>query len=53
MVKSVEKYYRPNEVLILLGDSTRARKELYWTPEFSFSALVVDMISAKLEEYGN
>jgi len=51
LVKSVQKYYRPNEVSILLGDSTRARRELYWTPEFSFTDLIADMISSKLNEY--
>ena len=51
MVKSVEKYYRPNEVNILLGDSTRARKELYWTPEFTFNTLIADMIMEKISEH--
>lgn len=53
LVRSVEKYYRPNEVHILLGDSTRARKELFWTPEFTFNMLVTDMVAAKLQEYSN
>jgi GDPmannose 4,6-dehydratase len=51
LVKSVEKYYRPNEVQTLLGDSTRARKDLLWTPTFNFTALITDMVSAKLEEH--
>ena len=51
LVKSVQKYYRPNEVSILLGDSTRARKELYWTPEFTFKDLIADMITSKLNGY--
>lgn len=51
MVKSVEKYYRPNEVNILLGDSSRARKELGWIPKYSFPALISDMVSNKLEEF--
>ncbi len=53
MVKSVEKYYRPNEVHVLLGDSTRARRELYWTPEFTFNTLVADMIREKISEYSS
>jgi GDPmannose 4,6-dehydratase len=53
MVKSVVKYYRPNEVATLLGDSSRARKELHWTPEYNFDMLVVDMVAAKLEEYSS
>jgi len=51
LVRSVEKYYRPNEVQTLQGDATRARKELYWIPEFSFEELVRDMVTSKLQEY--
>jgi GDPmannose 4,6-dehydratase len=51
LVKSVEKYFRPNEVHTLKGDSTRARKELSWIPEHTFSSLVADMINHKVEEY--
>jgi GDPmannose 4,6-dehydratase len=51
MVRSVEKYYRPNEVNILLGDSTKARKELGWVPKYEFSDLVKDMIESRLLEY--
>jgi len=39
-----EKYFRPAEVEELLGDSTRARKELGWTPECSFDQLVQEMV---------
>ena len=38
------KYYRPAEVDLLLGDSTRARTELGWTPEYTFADLVKDMV---------
>ena len=37
------KYFRPSEVDTLLGDSTKARKELGWEPEISFKDLVEDM----------
>ena len=39
-----EKYFRPAEVEELLGDSTRARTELGWTPEYSFDDLVSEMV---------
>lgn len=39
-----EKYFRPAEVEELLGDSTRARKELGWVPECSFDQLVQEMV---------
>jgi len=41
-----EKYFRPAEVDELLGDSTRARKELGWTPSHTFEELVAEMVQA-------
>ena len=37
-------YYRPAEVEELLGDSTKARRELYWKPRYSFDDLVKEMV---------
>jgi GDPmannose 4,6-dehydratase len=39
-----EKYFRPAEVEELLGDSTKARKELGWEPQYSFDDLVQEMV---------
>jgi len=39
-----EKYFRPAEVDELLGDSTKARKELGWNPETSFYDLIKEMV---------
>ena len=39
-----EKFYRPAEVELLLGDSTKARQELGWKPKTSFKELVRKMI---------
>jgi len=39
-----EKYFRPAEVDMLLGDSTKARTELGWNPECSFIDLVREMV---------
>ena len=39
-----EKYFRPAEVDELLGDSTRARVELGWTPSHTFEELVAEMV---------
>ncbi len=41
-------YFRPAEVETLLGDATRAREDLGWTPKVSFPALVEEMIQADL-----
>lgn len=38
------KYFRPTEVDELLGDSTKARNELGWVPQYSFDALVKEMV---------
>jgi GDPmannose 4,6-dehydratase len=37
-------YFRPAEVDMLLGDSTKAREELGWKPEYSFIELVREMV---------
>ena len=39
-----EKYFRPTEVDELLGDSSKARKELGWKPSISFDELVKEMV---------
>jgi GDPmannose 4,6-dehydratase len=39
-----EKYFRPAEVDELLGDSSKARRELGWTPKCSFDDLVREMV---------
>jgi GDPmannose 4,6-dehydratase len=49
-VESSEKYYRPNEVNFLLGDSTKARNELNWKPELDFEGLVKIMVEHDINE---
>jgi GDPmannose 4,6-dehydratase len=39
-----EKYFRPAEVDELLGDSTKARTNLGWVPEYSFEELLREMV---------
>lgn len=41
-------YYRPTEVDLLLGDSTKARQQLGWVPRTSFDDLVKEMVSSDL-----
>ncbi|HEX2676882.1 MAG TPA: GDP-mannose 4,6-dehydratase [Polyangiales bacterium] len=43
------RYYRPTEVDLLLGDASRARKELGWQPKVSFEQLVRMMVEADLQ----
>lgn len=42
------KFYRPAEVDLLLGDASKARRELNWTPATNLKALVEDMIQADM-----
>jgi GDPmannose 4,6-dehydratase len=44
------KYFRPSEVDILIGDSTKARAKLGWKPEVSFEQLVKMMVDADCGE---
>jgi len=39
-----EKYFRPAEVEELLGDSTKARTQLGWVPEYTFDELLKEMV---------
>ncbi len=41
-------YFRPTEVELLIGDASKARKVLDWTPEYDLQTLVKDMVSADL-----
>ena len=43
------RYFRPTEVDVLLGDSSKARRLLNWKPRVSFHELVEMMIAADLE----
>src|SRR6201999_210593 len=42
-------YFRPTEVDLLIGDSSKARKQLGWKPKTSFAQLVKEMVAGDLE----
>lgn len=44
-----QKYFRPTEVELLLGDATKAKETLGWEPKVSFEELVKMMVDADLE----
>ena len=50
VVRIDPRYFRPTEVEFLLGDASKARDRLGWTPQHSFSDLVRDMVAADLAE---
>jgi GDPmannose 4,6-dehydratase len=41
-------YFRPTEVDLLIGDSSKARQKLGWAPKTSFAELVKEMVAADL-----
>ncbi|WP_085537635.1 GDP-mannose 4,6-dehydratase [Massilibacteroides vaginae] len=43
------RYFRPTEVELLIGDASKARKQLGWKPEYDLSALVQDMLQSDLK----
>jgi len=43
------RYFRPTEVDTLLGDPTKAREKLGWTPKISFHELVTEMVREDLK----
>ena len=49
-VEVSEKYFRPNEVDYLLGDSSKAREILGWKPEVDFRGLVEIMVKHDINE---
>jgi GDPmannose 4,6-dehydratase len=47
-VKIDPKYYRPTEVDLLIGDASKAKKDLGWQPKIKFQELIAMMVDADL-----
>ena len=47
-----QRYLRPTEVELLLGDSTKAKQKLGWAPTVTFAELVALMVEADLKALG-
>ena len=43
------RYFRPTEVETLLGDPTKAKEKLGWTPKITFAQMVTEMVHEDLE----
>lgn len=43
------RYFRPTEVETLLGDPTKAKEKLGWTPKITFAELVAEMVREDLK----
>ena len=48
LVRIDPKYFRPTEVDLLIGDTTKARTKLGWVPEYDLEALVKEMVASDL-----
>ncbi|KAF2879354.1 hypothetical protein ILUMI_26824 [Ignelater luminosus] len=48
-IKVSSKYFRPTEVDLLLGDASKAKRELKWSPRVTFTELVKDMMDSDIE----
>jgi GDPmannose 4,6-dehydratase len=48
-VRIDERYLRPAEVDLLVGDSSKARRELGWQPTYTFAELIAEMVASDLE----
>ena len=55
LVKIDPKYFRPTEVELLIGDPTKAKQKLGWTPKVKMEELCREMVEAdiKLVEKGD
>jgi GDPmannose 4,6-dehydratase len=48
-VKIDERYLRPAEVDLLVGDASKAQRELGWRPTYTFAGLIAEMVASDLE----
>jgi len=48
IVRVDPKYFRPTEVDLLIGDASKAKKELGWKPSHNIDELIEDMVKADL-----
>ena len=53
VVKVNEKYFRPTEVDLLVGDPTKAKKELNWVPKYDLDSLINEMVQSDLINLSN
>ena len=49
LVEIDERYFRPTEVDLLIGDATKAKEKLGWQPKIKFNELVKEMVEHDLQ----
>ena len=45
------KYFRPAEVDFLLGDNTKAKKELWWSPKYTVREMCKEMVRSDIKKF--
>jgi GDPmannose 4,6-dehydratase len=48
-----ERFHRPAELDVLLGDATKARQQLGWSPEITLEEMIAEMVEADLYRLRN
>lgn len=48
VVRVEPRYYRPTEVDLLIGDSTKAQEKLGWKPKYTLEEMVKEMVSSDI-----
>lgn len=49
VVRVDHRYFRPTEVELLIGDPSKAKSQLGWTPEHDLGSLITDMVNSDLK----
>jgi GDPmannose 4,6-dehydratase len=49
VVRIDPRYFRPAEVETLLGDATKAREKLGWTPEITLDGMIDEMMASDID----
>ena len=44
-------YFRPTEVDLLIGDATKAKEKLGWSPKYTLAETIKEMVASDLETY--
>lgn len=50
LIKIDPEYFRPTEVDLLIGDTSKAEKELGWMPKYTLKEMIKEMVAADLKE---
>lgn len=51
LVEIDPRYFRPSEVDLLIGDASKARKELGWEPKHTVEQLITEMVASDLKTF--